>query len=156
MDKDKDQIITTDKPLSDAQQRKLASLLDVIIPASDDGSMPSAAEMDLIGYLSARAPEFVPMIIQGLATLDELSAARDFTALARGERQALATELSKAEPNLFNALHGHILSCYYQDDRALEGLGLPPGPPFPRGNTIEPGDLSLLDPVRQRPKLYRE
>jgi hypothetical protein len=29
-------------------------------------------------------------------------------------------------------------------------------PPFPKGHEVEQGDWSLLDPVRMRPKLYRE
>ena len=159
MDKHESEIITSDHPLSEAQRLTLASLLDVIIPSGDGGRMPSAAELDLGAYLRDQAPEFVPMIVQGLNTLDELCAGRStqpFTSLAKLERQSLAEELSKTEPKLFAALHRHTLACYYQDDRVLVGLGLEPGPPFPRGNTIEPGDLSLLDPVRQRPKLYRE
>ena len=159
MDKDNNQIITSDHPLSEAQRLTLASLLDVIIPGNDDGCMPSAAELDFIAYIRKWAPEFVPTIIEGLNALDELCAGRstsEFTTLARAERQSLAEELSRTQPELFDGLYGHTLTCYYQDDRVLVGLGLEPGPPFPRGNTIEPGDLSLLDPVRQRSKFYRE
>jgi len=29
----------------------------------------------------------------------------------------------------------------------LRAIGVGAGPPFPRGNTVEQGDLSLLDPV---------
>ena len=158
MDKDSNEIIASDNPLSEAQRLTLASLLDAIIPGSEDGRMPSAADLDLVAYIRDRDPEFIPMLIQGLNTLDELSAARsttDFTALTNPDRQSLAQELSRTQPNLFDGLHRHTLSCYYQDDRVLAGLGLEPGPPFPRGNTIEPGDLSLLDPVRQRPSFYR-
>jgi hypothetical protein len=31
-----------------------------------------------------------------------------------------------------------------------------PRPPFPEGFEVEEGDWSLLDPVRARPKLYRD
>ena len=31
-----------------------------------------------------------------------------------------------------------------------------PRPPFPLGYEQPPDDLSLLDPVRERPKLYRD
>ena len=30
------------------------------------------------------------------------------------------------------------------------------GPPFSKGFEVEQGDWSLLDPVRARPKLYRD
>ena len=159
MDEGNDQIITTDHPLSEKQRLTLSSLLDVIIPGSDDGRMPSAGELDFVTYLRSWAPEFVPKIIEGLKAFEELCASRiteDFTALTRHERQSLAEELSRTQPGLFERLHRHTLSCYYQDERVLAGLGLEPGPPFPRGNTIERGDLSLLNPVRARPKFYRE
>lgn len=159
MNKDKNAIIISDNPLSEEQQQTLASLLDVLIPPSDDGAMPSAAELDIIAYVRERVPELVPAIIQGLNTLDEQCANRNkekFALLARPDRQSLVEELSATQPDMFNALLTHTLSCYYQDDRVRKGLGLEPGPPFPRGNTIEPGDLSLLEPVRQRPKLYRD
>ena len=159
MDNDKNEIIASDNPLSEAQRLKLASLLDVIIPGSDDGRMPSAGELDLVAYVQEYAPEFVPMIIQALDALDEVCASRDvqdFTALPRLERHSLVEELSSTQAELFDVLHAHTLSCYYTDDRVSVGLGLEPGPPFPRGNTIEPGDLSLLDPVLRRAKLYRE
>ena len=49
-----------------------------------------------------------------------------------------------------------ILQCYYQDDRVMQSLGMEPRPPFPEGFEVEQGDWSLLDPVRGRPKLYRD
>jgi len=154
MDKD-NHIITSDHPLSDLQRRSLASLLDAIIPSSEDGRMPSAADMDLVAYLRERAPEFVPTLVEGLAALDELCVGQEFAALTAPERRSLAQELSRVQPDMFDWLHRHTLACYYQDDRVLVGLGLEPGPPFPRGNTIRSGDLSLLEPVRKRSKLYR-
>ena len=45
---------------------------------------------------------------------------------------------------------------YYEQPSVLLALGLEPRPPHPLGHTLEPGDLSLLDPVRRRPKLYRD
>ena len=46
--------------------------------------------------------------------------------------------------------------AYYSNDRVLEGLGLEPRPPHPGGYAMEPNDLTLLDDVRRRPKLYRK
>ena len=37
----------------------------------------------------------------------------------------------------------------------LEAIGVGVGPPFPRGNTVEPGDLSLLDPVSKNKTTWR-
>src|SRR6516162_1999713 len=41
-------------------------------------------------------------------------------------------------------------------DRVMRSLGLEPRPPYPKGFEVEQGDWSLLDPVRARPKLYRD
>ena len=49
-----------------------------------------------------------------------------------------------------------VLACYYRDDRVVRSLGLEPRPPFPLGHTLEQGDWSLLDPVRARPKMWRD
>ncbi|HIG44525.1 MAG: hypothetical protein ABGY96_21525 [bacterium] len=148
--KDDNDIITTDNPLTSAQQANLAALLDAMIPADEDRELPSAAELDLVTYITGQAPEFIPVLALALNSFEE-----PFAGLPRTERHLLVEEFSKNEADLFNALLFHTFACYYQDDRVLVGLGLAPGPPFPRGNEIEPGDLSLLDPVLQRSQLYR-
>ena len=38
----------------------------------------------------------------------------------------------------------------------MRSLDMEPRPPFPLGYTLEEGDWSLLDPVRARPKFYRQ
>ncbi len=45
---------------------------------------------------------------------------------------------------------------YYRDDRVMRSLDMELRPPFPGGFTVEQGDWSLLDPVRSRPKLWRD
>jgi hypothetical protein len=144
-------IITKDNPLSSEQQEKLAGLLDVIIPPSEDGRLPSAAEMDLAAYVQTHAPEFVPALAQ---ILDELDA--QFANLERAERHLQVEELSETRADVFGMILFNTFACYYQDDRVHKAIGMGEGPPFPRGNTVESGDLSLLDPVLARPPLYRK
>ena len=50
----------------------------------------------------------------------------------------------------------HAYTAYYQQRRVIEALGREARPPHPRGYEMEPNDLSLLEPVRHRPKLYRD
>jgi len=38
----------------------------------------------------------------------------------------------------------------------VEAIGLESRPPYPKGYPLELGDLGLLDPVRNRPRFYRE
>lgn len=159
MTKDNDDIIVSDHPLSEQQMSTLASVLDMIIPASDDGRMPSAAEVDVLAYIGENRADQIPLIVEGLTILDGLSDTRHrkgFAALAESDRQELVDELKRDQADFIQSLVSSTVVCYYQDDRVLEALGLEARPPFPQGYEVEPGDLSLLDPVRARPKLYRE
>jgi hypothetical protein len=148
---DGNDIISTDNPLNDEQQARLAGLLDVIIPPSEDGRLPSAAELDLVAYVQTYAPEFLPALVQVLDDLDE-----QFASLERTERHALVEELSKSQAEVFGLILFNTFACYYQNDSVHKAIGMGEGPPFPRGNEVEPGDLSLLDPVLARPTLYRK
>ena len=59
-------IISTDHPLTRAQQILLAALLDTLVPASDDGAMPSAADVGFDTYLLAQAEDLVPLVTSAL------------------------------------------------------------------------------------------
>jgi hypothetical protein len=50
----------------------------------------------------------------------------------------------------------HTYAGYYQHPRVMSALGLAPRPPHPLGYEMGADDLSLLDPVRRRAKMYRE
>jgi hypothetical protein len=148
---DGNNIITTDNPLNDEQKARLAGLLDVIIPPSDDGRLPSAAEMDFVSYVRTHEPDFLPALVQVLDGLDE-----QFASLERSVRHTQVEDLSQNQAGVFGQILFNTFACYYQDDAVHKAIGMEPGPPFPRGNTVTPGDLSLLDPVLKRPPLYRK
>jgi hypothetical protein len=143
--------IATDHPLTTSQRQTLSALVDTILPASDDGHMPSAREVDLLGYLVETAEDFIPVLVEVVGNFGD-----EFVGLTLSERYPLVEAFSKSQPALFEGLLFHTYTCYYQDDRVLQGIGMAAGPPFPTGNTIEVGDLSLLDPVVERSKTYRK
>lgn len=144
-------VIATDHPLNAAQQQTLAALLDTLLPASDDSNMPSAQTLDLVGYLNETAEDFMPVLVTIVDHFDHGFSDGDLS-----ERYAVIEAFSKDQPELFEGLLFHAYTCYYQDDRVLEGIGMAAGPPFPGGNSIEEGDLSLLDPVVQLSQTYRK
>ena len=143
-------LITSDQPLTSEQAELLSSLLNVIIPPSDDGVMPGAGELDLVSYLREQTPEVVATIRQASSFFEF-----DFPSKSATERHQLVVEFSVTEPEMFNTLLFQSYACYYQNDRVLTGLGLAAGPPFPRGNSVDSGDLTTLDKVVRNAKGYR-
>ena len=135
-------LASADHPLSEQQRSLLAALLDALIPASRDGTMPSAAEVDFKRYLSTQAADFVADL---KSILEELDPA--FPDLSLSERCEQLTEFSASEPQTFQNLLSRVYDCYYQDDRVRRAIGVVTGAVFPHGNQIIPGDLGLLDPV---------
>ena len=141
--------------------RALASVLDQIVPSSGDGRLPGAGEAGLVDYIAKaieQSPDLAPAIEEGLAALAELSREHGaaFPELTDEQKTAVMAELGTKAPAFLGGLTYQTYVGYYQHPRVLEGLGVPGRPPHPEGYELETGDLSLLDPVRARPKLYRE
>ena len=90
-----------------------------------------------------------------LQRLDGL-AGGPFADLDTQRRDAIAADLRQTGGGALAYLTRIILQCYYRDDRVMRSLGMEPRPPYPKGFEVEQGDWSLLDPVRARPKLYRD
>jgi len=143
-------IIATDSPLTAHQQSLLSALLDTLVPASKDGEMPSAAEVGFDTYLLTQAEDFVPELISTLQHFEPV-----FTGLSMNARCERVSEFSAANPGLFQSLLTRVYDCYYQNHRVRAKIGVVAGAPFPQGNQITPGDLSLLDPVIEHSARHR-
>ena len=152
-------IIGSDNPLTETQRSVLNVVLDMIVPASADGRMPSAADVDVLAYIRESEGESLPDLKRELDRLEDgalSNLGKAFVDLKPMDRQGLVDELRRAEPRFLAALAMQTVTSYYLDDRVMEALGLEPRPPFPEGYEVERGDLSLLDPVRERGKLFRD
>jgi hypothetical protein len=150
--------IVSDSGLSETQSRTLRVMLDAIIPADAGRRMPSAAELDLMGYVGEFAPEALDAIRVDLDAAEDLAQKRlgiAFGGLSADDAIDLVNTSRATQPRFAQTLITQALGCYYQDDRVVTALGYPAGPPFPQGNTVEKGDLSLLEPVRKMGKIYR-
>ena len=145
-----DGLIASDAPFTPEERGILGALADTIVPASEDGMMPSAGDLDVAEYVARNAADFLPELTEILAGFD--AAFSDEPPTTRHER---VKAFSEARPESFQRLLAEVYGCYYQDAQVLEGIGAGAGPPFPRGNTVEAGDLSLLDPVMANPTKWR-
>jgi len=124
----------------------LAAVLDTLIPPADP--LPGAGELGLASGLPA---DLAPVVDPALAALPD-----DFASLLLPERAQLLNELSTTQPAFVPALIFHTYVAYYSHDRVVEALGLEARPPYPDGYEMEPNDLTLLDPVRESPRRYRD
>jgi hypothetical protein len=136
--------------LSDDQRRALRSLAEMMIPASTEFGVPSAADDAIFADMLrsfGRDEHHVMTVLRALEGFADLDAQA---------RQAKVAQLRDQRSEALNGLSSVVLQCYYRDDRVMRSLGMEPRPPFPKGHELEQGDWSLLDPVRKRPKFYRE
>ena len=145
----------TDDPLP---QRTFTALLDELIPARDE-SLPGAGSLGVGQDIESNLGDATALVASGLAALDERARERgavEFAELPTEARAPLVHEVATAHPGFIDVLIFHAYTTYYQNPRVAVAIGLKPGPPYPGGYELELGDLGLLDPVRQRGKMYRD
>jgi hypothetical protein len=142
-------------------QRTLASVLDTLIPARAEPNAGGAGELGIASHIDGvigESPELQPIIADGLAAAEAAAAARGatpFAELPEDDRRTILEEISVEHPGLLPSLIFHSYVGYYQHADVMRTLGLAARAPHPIGYEIEESDLSLLDAVRARPKLYR-
>ena len=151
-------IIHTDSPLADPQLKILMLIVDLIIPGDEKRNMPAASDTGINTYLTAMEAEQLQALTFALVSLESsfVDAGLMIDSLSVSERKAHIENFSSEQVELWQLLVMMTYTCYYQDEEVIKALGLNPLPPFPRGNEVKQGDLSLLDQVRKRTGLYRE
>jgi hypothetical protein len=147
--------------LSALQERILESLIDDVIPPSDDGRLPGAGTLGLAAHVVRtveQTPMFRPVLEYGLSAIADLAAKRSpagFAGLSRAQAKEVVEEFAATDQFFLPAFLFLVYSGYYRDPRVVEALGLEARPPHPKGYTMEPDDPTLLDPVRRRGPMYR-
>ncbi len=164
--------ITTDNPFTEAEVETLAALGDVIIPASGEFDMPGAGDPAIAADILATAKRYADAVRAGLKLQNDLAQAaygvafREMDAaqrddfVDRGNRAGgwddVNWEYDAAALSGQRTVVSIVAQCYYRDDRVMRALGMEARSPYPQGFEVEEGDWSLLEPVRQRGKLYRD
>jgi hypothetical protein len=155
----RDQLIGTDAALTSLQRRALDCVLNLIVPPSEDGRLPGAMEVGVPRYLLEVEPASLPVLRDELDRLEahaQLRFGAAFADLDASARQRLVDSLRTDDPQFLRALALHTVTCYYQHDRVLAAIGMEPRAPYPQGYEVKSGDLSLLDPVRRRGRIWRD
>ena len=143
--------------LDEEQEQTLIAILNLIIPPSEDGKMPGAADVGFLAYIQNE--NIFPWIREGLINIIEESHnkySQEFSSLSGSEQTQFIEKLRRRFLQFFNRLTTQVIQCYYQHDDVLKAIGLEARPPFPQGYLLEEGDLTLLEPVYLRGKIYRD
>ncbi len=141
--------------LTPAERRDLRRLAGVMLPASLERRLPGADDATIFDDIVRSLGRDLDAVRQALASLREM-AGGDFASLDAPTAEATAMALLGQRSAVTLALGRAVLQCYYRDDRVFVALGREPRPPFPIGHTLEQGDFSLLDAVRDRPRMWRD
>jgi hypothetical protein len=141
--------------LTAEQVRDLRALAGTIIPSSATYGVPGADDEKIFNDILRSLERDYADICRALAHLAAL-VGNGFADLEPARRTEVATTFRDVGGAPLAALVRVVLLCYYRDDRVMRSLGQEPRPPFPKGHVVEQGDWSLLDPVRARPRMYRQ
>ena len=136
--------IATDNPFTPQERTILQTLAGMIIPPSSAYQVPGADD-DLI---------FADILNTARANENEVRAALAFAKSIDKPLQSATVEL-QGSPEL-NPVVTIVMQCYYRDDRVMESLNMEARPPFPKGFEVPQGDWSILEPVQQRGKIWRD
>jgi hypothetical protein len=151
----------TDAGFTADEEEILRTLLDVVLPASDDGRLPAGGALGLVEHVATtvrQTPMLRPVLEYGLGALADLATKRNpggWAALSPRERAATFTEFAENDQFFRPAFLFLAYSGYYQHPRVLAALGLEARAPHPRGHAMAPDDWTVLEPVRTRGAMYR-
>ncbi len=140
------------------QQEKqlLRRLAGSIIGASESLDLPGADEEDIFAEILRRV-ERKAALRQGMADFFTEFGGIDAVAnLIDVDFQALMEVVQKKQHVFLATVVILVTQSYYQNAQVLRALNKHDGPPFPRGNDLEQGDWSLLDPVKSKAPMFRE
>ena len=93
-----DKLIASDAPFTPEEQAILSALADTIVPASEDGVMPSAGELDVAGFIAENAADFLTELGEILKAFDA-----DFAGETLAVRVDRVKAFSEAQPEAFGA-----------------------------------------------------
>jgi len=141
--------------LTPGELRDLRRLAGIMVPAAPEHRVPGADDEAIFSDIVRSLGRDRESVRKVLAALGKASGG-DFSRLDAASAESTALDLLARGGGPVMALGRAVLQCYYRDDRVFLSIGREPRPPFPKGHALEPGDWSLLDAVRGRPRMWRD
>lgn len=135
--------------------RDLRRLAGIMLPASAEHAVPAADDEVIFADIIRSLGRDRGHVRMALAMLRDM-AGGDFEALDGTKAEAAVLALLERRTPVVTTLGRVVLQCYYRDDRVVRSIGLEPRAPFPKGHALDQGDWSLLDAVRERPRMWRD
>jgi hypothetical protein len=135
--------------------RDLRRLAGFMMPASAEYGVPGADDEAIFADIVRSLGRDRNAVRAALGMLHDI-AGGNLAGLDQTKAEAATTTLLGRKYPVLTALGRAVLQCYYRDDRVLRALGIEPQAPFPKGRVLEQGDWSLLDAVRNRPRMWRD
>ncbi len=145
---------SSEPPLSNAARDCLRCIAGHMIPASAAYGMPGADDPAIVAQMIASLNRDFPVLRRALDAVNQ-AAGGALCALGTEEQSALLSRMRHDGTNQLSVVESVVARAYYRDERVLRAIGMDPRPPFPAGYAVEPGDLTLLDPVRSRGPIHR-
>jgi hypothetical protein len=131
-------------------------VLDSIIPGDRELKMPPASTIDFKIYTIKYGIEnIVNAFIIELKKISIKKFDGEFNTLDELQKNIVLKEIKFKNIRLFTEFIKHVFRAYYSDKQVLSTLNVGASPPFPKGNTTEEDDWTILMPVYERGKIYR-
>jgi hypothetical protein len=135
----------------------LKTVIDTMLPGDPVLGMPSASTIDFEIYLKQHKLNQLSFdFIKMLDKVCEEKKGMAFIDLDEVNKMQAINDCKLVDVRVFSAMVGHLLKAYYTDPAVLIKIKSGSVPPFPNGNPIEEDDWSILEPVYERGRVFRE
>ena len=152
--------LITSELLAKADRLTLSALLGALLPANQQFGTPAANDSKIMeDILQTLRPASNEGVAKGLAELRQSSLEKfdvSFDQCVDTQRVALFNGMLSQNSSFYRILSSVVLQCYYRNDDVMRSLDMEPRAPYPEGYEIPQGDLSLLEPVLKRGKIWRD
>lgn len=146
--------------LSRTQLDLMTSVLDTIIPK--ENGFPGAGEIGVAIHIDSEissSKTLKRLFFEGLRYIENVSNEQfdtDFVSLSQNWKTSVLKQIERDNIEFFGELLHYTYAGYYINPKVISAKGLEESPPMPIGYHQEPFDMSLLDNVKKRGRIYRE